>query len=140
MAANNGKIVILSSLNGQFIQKPFPNIAMLIPLCEKVKKLSSICKLCNHNANFTFRTAAVDSADQDSLIGGAEAYIPLCRECLNFKNKEKEMRMKENENKVLYSVSQSTMQGSECIGTPLIDMDLNSNLKLSKNTVSAKEN
>jgi len=87
-AADEGKVVILSSLNGQFIQKPFPNIALLIPLCEKVKKLSSICKLCSHNANFTFRTAAF-SDNAEELIGGAEAYIPLCRECLNFKNKEK---------------------------------------------------
>lgn len=99
--------MILSSLNGQFIQKPFPVIAELIPLCEKVKKLSSICKLCSHNANFTFRTAQ-DSDNFDELIGGAEAYIPLCRECLIFKKAEKEMMKKDKENVVLYSESQQS--------------------------------
>lgn len=88
MAAGQGKIVIMSSLNGQCIQVPFDTISRLIPLCEKVKKLSAICKLCSHNANYTFRTAAMVSAegDQNDFIGGAEAYIPLCRECLDYKN------------------------------------------------------
>lgn len=56
----------------------FPNILTLIPKCEKIKKLTAICKLCKQNASFTFRTA---SKDCTSLIGGENMYMPLCREC-----------------------------------------------------------
>lgn len=56
MAANDGKIVIMSALNGTYEKKGWANILELIPLCEKVKKLSAICKVCSSNANFTFRT------------------------------------------------------------------------------------
>ena len=42
-AANDGKIVIMSALSGTFEKKGWANILQLIPLCEKVKKLSAIC-------------------------------------------------------------------------------------------------
>jgi len=57
---------------------PWKNITELIPLCESVKKLSAICKLCKSNASFTFRTA---DRNCHNLIGGAEMYMPLCRDC-----------------------------------------------------------
>lgn len=56
----------------------FPSILNLIPKCEKVKKLSAICKLCKESASFTFRTAG--NASQ-KMIGGDEMYMPLCRTC-----------------------------------------------------------
>jgi len=52
-----------------------------------VKKLSSICKICNSNANYTYRTA---SENVQEMIGGADMYMPLCRECYNEKLKTKE--------------------------------------------------
>ena len=57
-AANHGKIVIISSLQGTFMRGPFPSILALIPKCEKIKKLTAICKKCGANASFTFRTAS----------------------------------------------------------------------------------
>ena len=56
----------------------FPSIIKLIPKCEKIKKLTAICKLCKQNASFTFRTA---SKDCHLMIGGDNMYMPLCREC-----------------------------------------------------------
>lgn len=50
----------------------------LIPLCEKVKKISAICKLCKVPASFTFRTA---DKNCKKTIGGADMYMPLCRDC-----------------------------------------------------------
>jgi thymidine kinase len=76
MAADEQKIVIVASLQGTFLRGPFLNIVTLIPKCEKIKKLSAICKLCKENASFTFRTA---SKDVTTLIGGANMYMPLCR-------------------------------------------------------------
>lgn len=78
MAADSGKVVIMSALNGTYEKKGWDNILKLIPICEKVKNLSAICKLCGTNANFTFRTCAGSSQE---LIGGSEMYMPLCREC-----------------------------------------------------------
>jgi thymidine kinase len=77
-AANNGKIVIMSALNGTFEKKGWSNILEIIPLCEVVKKLSAICQMCSSNANFTFRTC---SGLSNEMIGGADMYMPLCREC-----------------------------------------------------------
>lgn len=76
MAANQGKIVVISSLQGTFFRESWQNITELIPLCESVKKLYAICKLCKAKAHFTFRTAG---SDVKTLIGGAEMYMPLCR-------------------------------------------------------------
>jgi len=78
MAANEQKIVIVASLQGTFLRGPFQNIVNLIPRCEKIKKLSAICKLCKQNASFTFRTA---TKEVTSMIGGADMYMPLCRAC-----------------------------------------------------------
>ena len=77
-AANKGKIVIISSLQGTFLRGPFPSILDLIPKCEEIKKLKAICKLCKHNASFTFRTA---SKECQTMIGGENMYMPLCRDC-----------------------------------------------------------
>lgn len=77
-AANLGKVVIISSLQGTFLRGAFPEILNLIPKCEKIKKLTAICKLCKQNASFTFRTA---SKDCHTMIGGENMYMPLCREC-----------------------------------------------------------
>lgn len=57
-ASNMGKIIVISALNSTFERKGWNQILELIPLCEKVKKLSAICKLCSSNANFTFRTCS----------------------------------------------------------------------------------
>lgn len=78
----------MSALNGTYEKKGWANILELIPLCEKIKKLSSLCKICAANANFTFRTCAGSSQE---MIGGADMYMPLCRECFNEKTKQQHM-------------------------------------------------
>jgi thymidine kinase len=103
MTANCGKIVIISALNGTFEKKGWANILELIPLCEKIKKLSAVCKLCMANANFTFRTCGSHS---QQLIGGSESYMPLCRECFNDQT-HKASQVSEGKN----SGSASTLQG-----------------------------
>ena len=59
-AANEGKIVIISALDGTFMRKGFEPIIELIPMAEKVKKLAAICKNCGDSAAFTFRTSLND--------------------------------------------------------------------------------
>lgn len=80
--------MIISALDGTFMRTGFENIINLIPKVEKVKKLAAICKICGQNAAFTFRTCLVD---QVQLIGGDEAYMPLCRECFNKEHAKQEL-------------------------------------------------
>jgi thymidine kinase len=57
-AANEGKLVIISALDGTFLRTGFESILQLIPKAEKVKKLQAICRNCNQNASFSFRTGS----------------------------------------------------------------------------------
>ena len=51
--ADSGKIVTISSVDGDQSRKPYPNIIELFPRCEKVTKLDSICPLTGLPAPFT---------------------------------------------------------------------------------------
>ena len=51
--ADNGKIVMVSAVDGDQMRKPYPNIIELFPRCEKVTKLDSICPLTGLPAPFT---------------------------------------------------------------------------------------
>ena len=77
-AAQAGKIVIISALGATYLREGFNSILELVPKAEKIKQLHAICKLCFHQASFTLRTSKDDSLE---LIGGGEAYMPVCREC-----------------------------------------------------------
>ena len=107
-------------MNGTFLQQGFPVILELIPLCETVKKLSAICRVCGHEANFTFRTASECQDTGVPQIGGADDYMPLCRECLDFK---KEVQTSKSL-KVLQCESESRKKTS-----PLHEKDLNTKVK-----------
>ena len=53
--ANEGKIVIVAALDGTFQRKPFGNILNLVPLAERLTKLSAVCVECGKEAAFTKR-------------------------------------------------------------------------------------
>ena len=80
-AADQGKVVIVSALDGTFQQKPFQQIADLIPKAETVDKLSAVCMRCFKNATFTKR---IGSETEIEIIGGMDKYIAVCRECLHY--------------------------------------------------------
>lgn len=78
-----GKIVIVAGLNGDFRRNPFGQIIDLIPYSDTITKLTPFCSECIDKgtmkaAHFTKRTVISES---EILIGGKEAYIPVCREC-----------------------------------------------------------
>ncbi|CAD8079826.1 unnamed protein product [Paramecium primaurelia] len=79
--ANLGKIVIVAALDGTFDRKPFRNILSLIPLAERITKLTAVCWFCKkENASFTKRTI---QSQEIELIGGEDCYKPACRACFN---------------------------------------------------------
>lgn len=75
----------------------------MIPLAEKIIKLTAVCKICGDNASFTHRTCSGQSKE---LIGGAESYMPLCRECYNEKSKQQSITAQ-----ILHSENQSISTG-----------------------------
>jgi thymidine kinase len=78
-AADAGKIVMVSALDGDYRRKPFGQICELVPYCESVDKLTAVCMMCHDQpACFTRRTVNVE---QQELIGGADMYLATCREC-----------------------------------------------------------
>jgi len=73
----DGKIVIVVGLDGCQKRKKFGRILDLVPDSDSIVKLNARCGICNKPAPFTFRTVP----DSENMIGGAESYTTLCREC-----------------------------------------------------------
>jgi thymidine kinase len=76
------KTVVVCGLDGDFKRAKFGQMLDIIPLCDKVTKLTATCEMCklaNCPAIFTVR---LDSKTRDQvLVGGAETYKPVCRAC-----------------------------------------------------------
>lgn len=71
------KDIYLYGLDGDFQQKKMGSILDLIPYCDFVCKLNSLCNQCKSNAIFSKRIT--DSKEQ--YLPDEKAYIPLCRNC-----------------------------------------------------------
>ena len=74
--ANEGKVVVIAALDGDFQRQPFGQVPALVPLCERVDKLSAICAHCSRPASFTQRLTA---ETETVSIGGADKYVAVCR-------------------------------------------------------------
>ena len=74
----DGKHVVVGGLDGDCFRKPFGQILDLIPLADRVTKLTSLCKMCGDGTVglFTFRTT---KSKEIVEVGGSETYMPLCR-------------------------------------------------------------
>jgi len=73
----HNKKIIISALNGDYKRKMFNNLVTLIPICEDITKLTSICR-CGQEASFTHRKI---KGEEQEIIGGKDIYKPLCRNC-----------------------------------------------------------
>ena len=117
----------MSALSSTCLRTGFTGIQDVIPICEKIKKLSAICKLCANSANYTFRTAGKTVTDVNQpQVGGAESYMPLCRECWNVKTAEQNEKLLKPTTQVLYSESGSTAfneSDQDKSDPPLLDME-----------------
>lgn len=76
--ASKGKIVVCGGLNSDFRMKPFDNISKLIPKCDKIIHLKSLCVDCGGEAPFTERTI---KSEEQTLVGTGDIYKPKCRKC-----------------------------------------------------------
>uniref|UniRef100_A0A0D9VNK5 Thymidine kinase n=1 Tax=Leersia perrieri TaxID=77586 RepID=A0A0D9VNK5_9ORYZ len=76
-ADRDGKIVVVAGLDGDYKRNKFGSVLDIIPLADSVTKLTARCELCGRRAFFTLRKTRETKTE---LIGGADVYMPVCRQ------------------------------------------------------------
>lgn len=76
-ADRDGKIVVVAGLDGDYKRKKFGSVLDIVPLADSVTKLTARCELCGCRAFFTLRKTQETKTE---LIGGADVYMPVCRQ------------------------------------------------------------
>ena len=75
------KKIYICGLDGDFNRNKFGALLDLIPLCDKVHKLTAMCSLCKNGTPGIFSLRLSNETDQ--TIIGSDNYIPVCRKCYN---------------------------------------------------------
>jgi len=75
----SNKKVYICGLDGDFKRNKFGQILDLIPYCDKIQKLTSICSLCRDGTPGIFSMRLTNEKEQ--MIIGSDNYIPVCRNC-----------------------------------------------------------
>jgi len=78
---NENKKIYICGLDGDFERKKFGQMLDLIPLCDKITKLHSLCALCKDGTKGIFSMRLTKEKEQ--TIVGSDNYIPVCRKCYN---------------------------------------------------------
>jgi thymidine kinase len=73
----HGKKIYVCGLDGDFERNKFGQILDLIPLCDKVTKLTSLCSLCKDGTLGIFSKRI--SSEKEQTVVGSDNYIPVCR-------------------------------------------------------------
>lgn len=60
-----------------FGRRNFGPVLDIVPLADTITKLTARCELCGKRAHFTFRKT---DETKTELIGGADMYMPVCRQ------------------------------------------------------------
>jgi thymidine kinase len=76
--------VYVAGLDGDFKREKFGQMLDLVPICDKVYKLHSLCVLCKNGNKAIFSHRILKSCTEQKKIGACDSYLPLCRDC--FKN------------------------------------------------------
>jgi len=78
-ALSHNKQIYVCGLDGDFERKKFGQILDLIPLCDKVTKLTSLCSLCKNGTKAIFSMRL--TSEKEQTVVGSDIYIPVCRQC-----------------------------------------------------------
>jgi len=73
------KKVYIAGLDGDFEKNKFGQIIDLIPMCDTVTKLTSLCSQCKNGTKAIF-SKRITCEKQQTLVG-SDNYIPVCRNC-----------------------------------------------------------
>ena len=75
-----GKDVLVVGLDGDSERRPFGRIAEIIPLCDKITKLTAMCKRCGDGSSAIFTHRHRKDADTSVIkVGESDTYEALCR-------------------------------------------------------------
>ena len=80
MMLHDGKRVYVAGLDGDFQRQKFGQVLDLVPMCDKVTKLVSLCSLCRNGAEAIF-SKRLNTDLAQTVIGSADMYAPVCRAC-----------------------------------------------------------
>jgi len=75
----HGKHIYVCGLDGDFERKKFGQLLDLIPLCDKVTKLTSLCSICKNGTPGIFSKRI--TSEKEQTVIGSDNYIPVCRSC-----------------------------------------------------------
>ena len=78
------KKIYICGLDGDFQRNKFGSMLELIPYCDKVTKLTSLCSLCKDGTPGIFSMRLTSETEQ--TVVGSENYIPVCRNCYDTKH------------------------------------------------------
>lgn len=78
------KHIYICGLDGDFKREKFGKILDLIPLCDRISKLTSLCSLCKDGTKGIFSMRL--SNEKQQTVVGSKNYIPVCRDCYNNNN------------------------------------------------------
>ena len=76
---NEKKQVYICGLDGDFQRRKFGSILDLIPICDKVTKLNSLCGICKNGTPGIFSKRI--SNEKEQFLIGSDNYLPVCRNC-----------------------------------------------------------
>lgn len=79
MVDNTNKIVYVCGLDGDFHRERFGDLLTLIPYCDKITKLNSLCAECKNGKKGIFSCRITKETGQ--IVIGSDNYKPLCRSC-----------------------------------------------------------
>jgi thymidine kinase len=80
----NSKKVYICGLDGDFERKKFGQMLDLVPLCDKITKLTSLCSICKNGTPGIFSMRL--TVEKCQTLVGSDNYIPVCRKCYENKN------------------------------------------------------
>ena len=72
------KIVIVSGLDGDYLQKPFGDICKLAAFSDIFSRLNAVCSLSSDYPDASFTRRIVNS-DKTEYIGSDDSYIAVSR-------------------------------------------------------------
>ena len=81
MVEKQNKSVYVCGLDGDFKRNRFGKILDLIPYCDKLTKLNSLCSVCRDGTPGIFSHRITKETSQ--VVIGSDNYQPLCRKCYN---------------------------------------------------------
>ena len=84
MVETNNKVVYICGLDGDFKRNKFGRLLDLVPYCDEIVKLSSLCAYCKNGTPGIFSHRITNETSQ--VVIGTDNYVPLCRNCYNEHN------------------------------------------------------